>query len=375
MFVPTSTLDQLEIYIRQESSTSTGSTSSSTSASTTTTSRSSSSTSSSTSESSSSASLSSSLSSGSASSTTSSISSSSSSSSTSRSSASASPTGSPSSSSNKAKLVGGIVGGVIGGLIVFILLSVLFSAWRRRRNDARKRPRGSVFFDAKKVKKEGDDEALNQFLSSPSLNPRTVSNHTESMTSVPLLSVPFNDGHRGTEHDNSSSTSRTATPTNLEEERRLRSPYSVDEGHRDDEFGHNPENSSTSLPMPSPYSEHGHGHFMDENDFNVSELAMPTPVFAAASRGNDFRRMSLVRSDFSLAALEAATTPKSLSPNLDPVSVGPSEAIPSSASLPVAALGESEVGGLAVSKPVTSTDELHNTAASSNTQGTTHAAS
>ncbi|KAI3618861.1 hypothetical protein WG66_000555 [Moniliophthora roreri] len=48
------------------------------------------------------------------------------------------------SGSSNSVLIGSIVGGVIGGLLLLSIVSILFSAWRRRRNDARKRPRMSI---------------------------------------------------------------------------------------------------------------------------------------------------------------------------------------------------------------------------------------
>ncbi|THV05126.1 hypothetical protein K435DRAFT_961510 [Dendrothele bispora CBS 962.96] len=370
MFVPTFPTSTLELYIRQDptgQSTSTRSTSSSStsqspsSTSISTSSASASSGSSSGTSSSSSSSQSSALTSSTASSTISS-----SASLTSSSSASASPTELPSSGSNKTgKLVGGIIGGVFGGLIVLSLLSILITAWRRRRHSARKRPRGSAFFDTKKPKNEngtGEQESLNYFLS-PSPTPNAVygNNTTDSTTSVPLLPLP--DELRGTEHGDTLNSGQTLAPTYTAE----RSPYPMEEGFRD-RPGRASESSFRSLPMPSPYSEHGHGDSQDDGNQNlgVNELGMPAPSFSA-THSSDFRRLSSVNSDFSLAALTAAS---SLSPNLNPQALPAAdlETTPTFEPLPAAAFTEFEMptfDGVAPSKPVTSTDGLHRAASGS----------
>ncbi|KAF5348652.1 hypothetical protein D9758_006788 [Tetrapyrgos nigripes] len=251
---------------------------------------------------------------------------------------------SSSGSSHTGRLIGGIIGGVVGGLILITLISILFTGWRRRRNNARKRPRGSVYFNSIKMTRDAREKdahsSVSHFLSPSSHPPQLPRHTTDSLTSSMSL-LPARLEERESMHHNTNS---TAAP-DAHDGQGLRSPYSIDVGSRG---GHIPEGSSDSLPMPSPYSEHGHGN-EDEPD-----SPMPPPVLAAYDR-DDFRRMSLIQPDFSLAALEASLTgsPKSLR----------SPALPAS---PVDITPRSEIDGFTLSKPVTAFDEHHTVAPSAN---------
>ncbi|KAJ3986605.1 hypothetical protein F5890DRAFT_1502502 [Lentinula detonsa] len=274
------------------------STSNSTPTSTTVTSSGSSSTSSSPSSSASSSTASTSASS--SSSTSSSSQSTSITSSASSTSATASATSSQSSSSSSGKEIGAIVGGVIGGLVVLTLLSVVFTALRRKRRNAKKRPRGSVYLG------NMDQNQLDTFLKQ---KPRTNVDSLHSSSSMPLLSLPQVD--TTLQHDIATEYTDVPAPNSYRD-------YQPNAAQGNDQNGtHDESESGHSLFLPSPYSQHGH----DGNDDDVPpELPQPrlmTPTLRPESQF--YEPIPVQVGDFSMKALEESAsgsrsnTPVSLS--------------------------------------------------------------
>ncbi|KIK67492.1 hypothetical protein GYMLUDRAFT_238770 [Collybiopsis luxurians FD-317 M1] len=232
---------------------------------------------------------------------TSSTQSSSTTSSASSTSATATPTQSSHSSSGTAKEVGAIVGGVIAGLALLTLLSVIFTALRRKRRNARKRPRGSVYLGN-----------MEQSFLEPKSRPNVSSMHS----SVPLLSVPEAESD-----SRDAPTAYTDTPA----QPRLPSPYSdhdhgaaSETGRTHDEEVESQSGHSASGYLPSPYSQLGHGGGSGEEDMtglpqsrSLASSPRPTSEF--------YGPVPVPVGDFSMRALEATAagsrpgTPVSLS--------------------------------------------------------------
>ncbi|KAF5393358.1 hypothetical protein D9757_000528 [Collybiopsis confluens] len=207
----------------------------------------SSSTSSSSASSSASSSLSSTSTSLSSSASASSTQSSSTTSSASSTSATTSATNTPQPSSGSKLNIGAIVGGAVAGIVVLILLSIIFTAFRRRRHNTRKRPRGSVFLG------NVDQRFLEQ-------KPR--SNVSSVHSSVPLLSVV-------SQGDPDLRQEQPAHYTDTPVESRLPSPYS-NHGHdavpetSQSYYEEGESRSGHSAYLPSPYSQLGHGDVSEE---------------------------------------------------------------------------------------------------------------
>ncbi|KAE9411585.1 hypothetical protein BT96DRAFT_1011370 [Gymnopus androsaceus JB14] len=280
-------------------SSTTASSTSTSSVSTSTTTSSSSSTTSSSSSSSSPSSSSVSSTSSSSSSSSSSTSSSSTSSTSSSTSASASATSTSASSSHSShSIIGPIVGGAIAGVVVLALLSFMITALRRKRRNARKRPRGSVYIGN-----------MDPFLGSA---PRA--NKDSMHSNLPLLSVPHTGPSTPSEYTDA------AVPY-------MPSPYS-DHGHGTGQQ----DNGDTSGYLPSPYSQHGHGDETQESGGPVPELPPPRLLTASPRPASEFYDPIVVQpAEISFRALEGAVsgsrpgTPVSLS--MTQVRGGPS-AIP-----------------------------------------------
>ncbi|KAJ3800093.1 hypothetical protein GGU11DRAFT_742809 [Lentinula aff. detonsa] len=215
-------------------------------------------------------------------------------------SATASATSSRSSSSSDGKEIGAIVGGVIGGLVVLTLLSVVFTALRRKRRNAKKRPRGSVYLG------NMDQNQLDTFLKQ---KPRTNVDSLHSSSSMPLLSLPQVD--TTLQHDIATEYTDVPAPNSYRD-------YQPNAAQGNDQNGTGGESESGhSLFLPSPYSQHGH----DGNDDDVPpELPQPRLMTPSLRPESQFYEPIPVQvGDFSIKALEESasgsrsSTPVSLS--------------------------------------------------------------
>ncbi|KAJ3877908.1 hypothetical protein F5051DRAFT_452679 [Lentinula edodes] len=213
-------------------------------------------------------------------------------------SSSASSSSTPSSDGH-GREIGAIVGGVIGGVVVLTLLSVIFSVLRRRRRNAKKRPRGSVYLG------KMDQSQLDTFLKQ---KPRSNVDSLHSSSSIPLLSLPQMD---------TTLTTRLETAPQYTD---VPAPYSDQEsgaaqGNDQNGPGDGSE-SGHSVFLPSPYSHHGH----DGNGDDVPEPTQPRFVTPPPRPESQFYAPIPVQAgDFSMKALEASasgsrsSTPVSLS--------------------------------------------------------------
>ncbi|KAJ3992704.1 hypothetical protein F5050DRAFT_1715074 [Lentinula boryana] len=276
------------------------STSNSTPTSTTVTSSGSSSSSSSPSSSASSSTASTSTSASSSSSTSSSTQSTSITSSASSTSATASATSSQSSSSSDAKEIGAIVGGVIGGLVVLTLLSVVFTALRRKRRNAKKRPRGSVYLG------NMDQNQLDTFLKQ---KPRTNVDSLHSSSTMPLLSLP--QVNTTLQDDIATEYTDVPAPNSYRD-------YQPNAAQGNDQNGTGGESESGhSLFLPSPYSQHGHDGNGDDAPPELPQLRLMTPSLRPESQF--YEPIPVQVGNFSMKALEESasgsrsSTPVSLS--------------------------------------------------------------
>ncbi|KAF9268644.1 hypothetical protein L218DRAFT_954096 [Marasmius fiardii PR-910] len=171
-------------------------------------------------------------------------------------------------------LIGAVVGGVIGLFLLLVTLSVLFTAYRRRRNDVRKRPRFSVVPTGTMLSKSKRPETvydIDSFLGSKPFN-----QHSAEVSTAPLLqdggrpSTAYESLHGVDEHglvDRYTDRPPSPQPTSSPDTARhtefpyLVSPYSTD-GHGSDEGHRAPPSLSTSsysagatfVPLPVPPS-------------------------------------------------------------------------------------------------------------------------
>ncbi|KAJ3724422.1 hypothetical protein C8R42DRAFT_719118 [Lentinula raphanica] len=215
------------------------------------------------------------------------------------SSASSSATSSSSPSSSEGQEIGAIVGGVIGGLVVLTLLSVIFTVLRRKRRNAKKRPRGSVYLG------NMDQSQLDTFLKQ---KPRANVDSLHSSSSMPLLSLPQMD--TTLPHDIATEyTDVPASSLNID---------APDAAEGNDQNG-NADESETghSLFLPSPYSQHGHDGNGDDvpPEMPQSRLITPSP----RPESQFYAPIPVQAGDYSIKALESSasgsrpSTPFSLS--------------------------------------------------------------
>ncbi|KAJ3763568.1 hypothetical protein EV360DRAFT_66167 [Lentinula raphanica] len=195
--------------------------------------------------------------------------------------------------------IGAIVGGVIGGLVVLTLLSVIFTVLRRKRRNAKKRPRGSVYLG------NMDQSQLDTFLKQ---KPRANVDSLHSSSSMPLLSLPQMD--TTLPHDIATEyTDVPASSLNID---------APDAAEGNDQNG-NADESETghSLFLPSPYSQHGHDGNGDDvpPEMPQSRLITPSP----RPESQFYAPIPVQAGDYSIKALESSasgsrpSTPFSLS--------------------------------------------------------------
>ncbi|KAL0072646.1 hypothetical protein AAF712_000409 [Marasmius tenuissimus] len=177
-------------------------------------------------------------------------------------------------------LIGIIVGSAIGLILLLLLLSVIFTAWRRRRNDRLKRPSTSVVAGSMPSRSKRPETVydIDSFLA-PSMKqtPRT------SSVAVPLLADESRPGtayessgvdehgvaQRYTDNSRPGSPASTAPPTEFSH---LASPHSAD-GHSGDGDGTDHYPRSLSMAFSS--------------DPAFARLSMPPAEFSLNVAGNE----------------------------------------------------------------------------------------
>jgi hypothetical protein len=174
---------------------------------------------------------------------------------------------------------------------VLTLLSVIFTAFRRRSRNARKRPRGSVYLG------NMEHSNLDTFLSQ-ARRPNVSSIHS----SVPLLSVP----QVGTDSREEPPTEYRDTPDHGHGVAApvLPSPLS-DHDHNTVQNGDEGTDTGHSSFLPSPYSQLGHGG--DESDTVAGEPQSRSMTNSPRPESTFYAPIAVQGGDFSLAALERST--------------------------------------------------------------------
>ncbi|KAJ4483484.1 hypothetical protein J3R30DRAFT_1787390 [Lentinula aciculospora] len=219
-------------------------------------------------------------------------------------SASATPSQSASDSNSDGKEIGAIVGGVIGGLMILTLLSVIFTVLRRRRRNAKKRPRGSVYLD------KMDQSQLDTFFKQ---KPRSNVDSMHSSSSMPLLSLPQVDTSLTLQPDTTTGYTDLPVPVPV--------PYSDREptgaAHENDQNGPGDSESVHSVFLPSPYSQHGHNGNGDDAPLEPPQPRLMNP--SSRPESQFYAPIPVQAGDFSMKTLEASasssrsSTPMSLS--------------------------------------------------------------